>query len=141
MDLLSEHYLLLELVKQGLLLPLTSDDAQQKAHSANQEWLERIQAQPVSFLRDYDLLFRKVTDELINKGYDFSMKHPHQTLRKILIKYSAPTDEIDNMISCRHALKYHRIEHANPAAIVTLQKLLQTTVFKTQVYAFPPFRL
>ena len=135
MDLLSKHYLLWDLVKQGFLLSLNSHDAQQKAHSANQEWLERIQAKPVSFLRDYDLLFRKVTDELINKGYDFSMKHPHQTLRKILIKYSAPTDEIDNMISCRHALKYHRIEHANPAAIATLQKLLQTTVFKTQVYA------
>lgn len=134
MNPLWQDTLLLTLLHEGGLFRLGSHFAQQNAHFANQQWSQRIQWKPASFLRDYDLLFRQVTHGLISKGYAFSAEHPHQTLKQLLLAYGETIADIDNMIACRHALKYSQISHANPSAIATLQRLLQVTAIQAQAY-------
>lgn len=76
MNPLWQDTLLLTLLHEGGLFRLGSHFAQQNAHCANQQWSQRIQRKPVSFLRDYDLLFRQVTHGLRRRLRQKQSTHP-----------------------------------------------------------------
>ncbi len=76
---------------------------------------------------DYDLLFRQITRLLIAQGYDFSAKHPHQTLKKLVLMLNPLLSEyeISSLIECRHNVKYGHMNQASPQAQDTLGQLGQ----------------
>ncbi|MCB1674161.1 MAG: hypothetical protein KDI00_05800 [Pseudomonadales bacterium] len=121
----SKHHLN-TLAKQGYLVPLHSVDLQQQASRKNQAWQHKLMNQAVSFLTEYDLLFRRLTQLLILQGYDFSNVHPHQTLKKLLLLLETniySNAELSHLVECRHNLKYGFMDSPTPQAIALLDEL------------------
>ena len=113
------------LAQQGYLVYLPTPYLQQQASRKNQAWQHKLMNQAVSFLTEYDLLFRRLTQLLILQGYDFSNVHPHQTLKKLLLLetnvYS--NAELSHLVECRHNLKYGFMDSPTPQAIALLDEL------------------
>jgi hypothetical protein len=66
-----------------------------QAQAKNEQWQHKLAKQKASFLVDYDLLFRQITRLLIAQGYDFSAKHPHQTLKKLVLMLNYSISELN----------------------------------------------
>ena len=114
------------LAQQGYLVYLPTPYLQQQANRKNQAWQHKLMNQPVSFLTQYDLLFRRLTQLLILQGYDFSNFHPHQTLKKLLLLLEGnlySNAELSHLVECRHNLKYGFMDSPTPQAIKILDEL------------------
>ena len=113
------------LLKNGGLRRVSLPESAQ-ASERNDAWEARILSRPAGYLRDYDLLFRRVTRTLLAQGLDFGEYHPHRALAAVLGCISTvPADDIERMIRHRHALKYDRPLTPEPDAARILQQLLQ----------------
>ena len=89
-----------------------------------QRELDRLQRMPRrTYLQDYDLLFRYVSRWLGEQGYELTNKQPHQVLARVCEQFM-PREQIQEIIRCRHALKYDEIL-PSVLAIELLQCLLQ----------------
>ncbi len=117
------------LAQQGYLRALPLSHQQLHAFSRNKQQQQRLMAQPNGFLRDYDLLFRQVTAGLIRHNYEFSEIHPHQTLKKLLLLLVQDFSEaeLEQLIQCRHSMKYGYVDQASPLALTMLGQLLVVT--------------
>ncbi|MCC6373650.1 MAG: hypothetical protein IT465_02395 [Moraxellaceae bacterium] len=118
---------LARLAQQGYLCLLATPIQQQQAQAKNEQWQHKLAKQKTSFLVSYDLLFRQITRLLIAQGYDFSTKHPHQTLKKLvlMLNYSISEIELNQLIECRHNVKYGYMNQASNQAQDTLAQLGQ----------------
>ncbi|MBL0231021.1 MAG: hypothetical protein IPP76_09565 [Moraxellaceae bacterium] len=118
---------LARLAQQGYLCLLATPTQQQQAQAKNEQWQHKLAKQKTSFLVSYDLLFRQITRLLIAQGYDFSTKHPHQTLKKLvlMLNYSISEIELNQLIECRHNVKYGYMNQASNQAQDTLAQLGQ----------------
>lgn len=81
------------------------DDAQKKLRMTQEvQSLARLKTQDVSYLNQYDQLFRYVSLALLKAGYDLTKHQPHQVLKAICALYCSER-EVEAMIKHRHALK------------------------------------
>jgi hypothetical protein len=81
-------------------------DAQHTNQRQQQEItsLEQLQQRPVSYLNDYDQLFRYVALWLLQQGYDLTNHEPHQVLKSICL-LNRPYMDVQVLIQHRHQLK------------------------------------
>jgi hypothetical protein len=86
--------------------------------------LVRLQGLPArTYLQNYDLLFRYVSRWLLNREYELTGKQPHQVLARVCEQFASRT-QIEEMIRCRHELKYHDVP-VSESAMQVMQSLLQ----------------
>lgn len=91
----------------------------------NDDWEDRLLRRADGYLRDYDLLFRRVTRCLLAQGLEVGEHHPHRTLSAVLAAIGdVPVAEIEIMIRHRHALKYDPMTPPDPQALLVLRLLL-----------------
>ena len=120
-----DRHLMDELQKIGGIEYIACPQMLSAARQANHQWEVRLRKSPAGFLRDYDLLFRLVTRQLLARNWILTTRHPHQTLRLILQHaYPGHPDDVLDVVQQRHALKYGHIIEPTPSASRSLQQLL-----------------
>lgn len=76
----------------------------QEQMSTERASLERLRAQPASFLNSYDRLFRHISLFVLEDGLMLSALRPHQTLT-VFCEAILPKEAVKHMILKRHVIK------------------------------------
>lgn len=64
--------------------------------------------EPKTYLTNYDILFRYVSIWLFEQGYVLTNSKPHKVFQKVC-NYFSDNQVVDEIISCRHSLKYDNL--------------------------------